>query len=353
MNELELMMKVYEDLEDKQSKYVYRKRLDYILTKDPSHIMAINTRYCKELAVYPDEIIEEFIQSLPKEASVILYGAGLYGGMYIHLWKKLGERPIGYCDADQEKQKGGFKGYVVLPPEDLVKYPDAVLVITIREHAGIADTLEQRGVKRDHIFQMPTGLLESEKQYFDPDIVTYEDEGEVFVDAGCFDLSTSLLLKKRCPIKKVYAFEPDPNNMKKCMQNKALYHFDEVELFPYGTWGRNGVVGFNAKNNVDSFFVEDALDLQQVEVRTIDSIIDDGLPVTYIKMDVEGSEFETLKGAQNTIKRYRPKLAVYIYHKVEDMFELPIYIKQLVPEYRLYLRHYSNMPEETVLYAVI
>ncbi len=57
-------------------------------------------------------------------------------------------------------------------------------------------------------------------------------------------------------------------------------------------------------------------------------------------------------GAHDTILRDKPKLAVSIYHKYEDMVQIPLYIKSLVPDYKLYVRHYSNNACETVLYAV-
>ena len=69
-------------------------------------------------------------------------------------------------------------------------------------------------------------------------------------------------------------------------------------------------------------------------------------------MDVEGAELESLKGAQKVIQRDKPKLAICIYHKPEDMVEIPLYIKELIPEYKLYIRHHSNYIFETVLYAI-
>lgn len=74
--------------------------------------------------------------------------------------------------------------------------------------------------------------------------------------------------------------------------------------------------------------------------------------MSFIKMDIEGADLEALKGCQNTIRRYHPKLAISVYHKPEDIIEIPCYIKELVPEYRLYLRHYGNGDTETVLYAL-
>ena len=89
-----------------------------------------------------------------------------------------------------------------------------------------------------------------------------------------------------------------------------------------------------------------------IETRTIDSSVDSRERITFIKMDVEGAELQSLMGAQNTIQRYRPKLAICIYHKREDMTQIPLYIKSLIPDYKLYVRHYSNNVNETVLYAV-
>ena len=75
--------------------------------------------------------------------------------------------------------------------------------------------------------------------------------------------------------------------------------------------------------------------------------------VTFIKMDVEGSELAALKGAKNTIIKYHPKLAICIYHKPEDILEIPAYILELVPEYKFYIRHYTSCMWETVLYAEV
>ena len=69
-------------------------------------------------------------------------------------------------------------------------------------------------------------------------------------------------------------------------------------------------------------------------------------------MDIEGAELEALKGARNTILKDKPDLAICVYHKNEDIIEIPRYILELDPEYELYLRHYDLAEYETVLYAV-
>lgn len=88
------------------------------------------------------------------------------------------------------------------------------------------------------------------------------------------------------------------------------------------------------------------------EVRKLDDVLK-GERVTFIKMDIEGSELAALKGAANTIRSQKPKLAICIYHSPQDMLKIPIYIKSLVPEYKIYIRHYTDMMLETVCYAVL
>ena len=72
----------------------------------------------------------------------------------------------------------------------------------------------------------------------------------------------------------------------------------------------------------------------------------------FIKMDIEGAELAALEGAQNCIREQHPKLIICVYHKPEDIIEIPAYILSLCPDYKLYLRHYSLGHTETVLYAV-
>ena len=91
----------------------------------------------------------------------------------------------------------------------------------------------------------------------------------------------------------------------------------------------------------------------KIEVCSIDNVIDD--KVTFIKMDIEGSELEALKGAEKTVRSHKPKLAICLYHKIEDFWEIPLYINEIVPEYKLYAAHHHPDPDcySTVLYALI
>ena len=74
--------------------------------------------------------------------------------------------------------------------------------------------------------------------------------------------------------------------------------------------------------------------------------------VTFLKMDIEGSELAALRGAERIIREQRPKLAICVYHKPEDLWEIPSLLLSYHPDYKLYLRHYSINETETVLYAI-
>jgi hypothetical protein len=89
----------------------------------------------------------------------------------------------------------------------------------------------------------------------------------------------------------------------------------------------------------------------RIEVDSIDHVTQ-GEKVSFIKMDIEGAELEALRGAQNTIRQHKPKLAVCVYHMQEDLVTIPQYILSLREDYKLYLRHYGNSCTETVLYAI-
>ena len=69
-------------------------------------------------------------------------------------------------------------------------------------------------------------------------------------------------------------------------------------------------------------------------------------------MDVEGSEYNALLGAEKTIAAHKPTLAISVYHKPQDIWEIPALILKLNPDYRFYLGHYSIARGETVLYAL-
>ena len=90
-----------------------------------------------------------------------------------------------------------------------------------------------------------------------------------------------------------------------------------------------------------------------IKTRSIDSMVESGEieRVDFLKMDIEGSELSALRGAERTLLKFRPRLAISLYHKPQDFFEIPLYLKTLLPDYEFYLDHYTIHYDETVLYG--
>lgn len=68
-------------------------------------------------------------------------------------------------------------------------------------------------------------------------------------------------------------------------------------------------------------------------------------------MDIEGAEVGALLGARKTIMKNKPKMAICVYHKFEDLYKIPCLIKEIEPSYKLILRQHEEWPCETVCYA--
>ena len=90
-----------------------------------------------------------------------------------------------------------------------------------------------------------------------------------------------------------------------------------------------------------------------IDITSIDKFISDNKieHVDFIKMDIEGAELSALKGLEETIKKFKPKLAICVYHKGKDIFEIPEYLISIFPEYNFYLKHNTDGFGDTVLYC--
>jgi len=91
----------------------------------------------------------------------------------------------------------------------------------------------------------------------------------------------------------------------------------------------------------------------QVTTISIDDLVKvKNLPrVDIIKMDIEGAELSALKGAEQTLRAFRPRLAISLYHNESDLIEIPEFMNSLNLGYEFFLDHFSIHNEETVLFA--
>lgn len=188
--------------------------------------------------------------------------------------------------------------------------------------------------------------------YFQREILSPVKD-EVFVDGGAYTGDTIIGLEEFCRggcWKKVYACEPDEINRSRLIKTCKARQYQNVEILPIGLWSKKTELHFNQQGKDWSRISENGS--CTVAVDSIDDLCWED-KVTFIKMDIEGSELEALRGAERIIRRDKPRLAVSIYHKPEDYFEIPLYIKELVPEYKLYIRHHKFNKNDTVVYAVL
>jgi FkbM family methyltransferase len=176
---------------------------------------------------------------------------------------------------------------------------------------------------------------------------------ETLLDCGAYDGDTlSLFLSKTGnSFERAIAFEPDPMNYRKLagrvsgmpfdireritLHQAATGEIDERVLMDVG----NGVASQVGKGN------------QEVESFALDSILDE-TPVSIIKMDIEGSEIATLSGAKKLIRKNLPVLTISAYHRQGDLWNIPLLIHDLSPDYSFYLKPHMLEGWDLVCYAI-
>lgn len=345
---------IYELFGDRLSRELYISRLNWLVTGDFRYVEQIVRKSHPDFPVWNRRDEKEFLKKLPENVNIIFYGAGSFAKRMLPYLDKTAEN-IMFCDRDINKQNTGFHGFRVASPEEMFRTNGSkkVVICTTKYYRDTEKYLLGNGIRREDIidirgfFKCGTG-----DDYFYEDFLQYSDS-EIFIDAGCCDLATTVDFAKLCGgLKKAYAFEPDAVNYGNCIKRIEMEKesLPEIVMLPYGTWSGKAELHFDSTADGCSHIGEGNT---VIRTAAIDDTVEASDKVTFIKMDVEGAELESLKGARKVIKRDRPKLAVCIYHKPEDMVTLPSYIKSLVPEYRFYLRSYSNADNEMVLYAVL
>lgn len=335
---------IYNNLQDDKSRNIFEKRLMYSLTSEYRFIQDI-----VEMSPFAVEF-KNNLKNAPGDK--ILFGSGRLGRTMAFLapecWK-------GIADNDSSKWGKKLNGVPIISPQDAIDNKTDVYVAICNDQksalAAILAQLKSMGVDMGKIHLI--GNLHSNMnagQYFDlPEL--YHVDDEAFVDAGAYDGGTSKAFAawSKGKYSHIYAFESNPGNLDLCKNGLNGISQCKTTLFPYGVWKERSVLHFSVDNQAMSK-VDDRGRLS-IQVTSIDEELSQR-HVTFIKMDIEGAELEALKGARHIISEQHPKLAICVYHKPEDIIEIPKYILTLNPNYKLYIRHYSPFEDETVLYAI-
>lgn len=112
---------------------------------------------------------------------------------------------------------------------------------------------------------------------------------------------------------------------------------------PHGP-GTSMAQGVQSDGNHDS--------LQVTTISIDDFVSEKNLPrIDFIKMDIEGAELKALKGAEESIRAFKPRLAISVYHRQEDFMTIPAYVNNLNLGYEFFLDHFTIYGEETILFA--
>lgn len=227
--------------------------------------------------------------------------------------------------------------------------PEAAAALNVWEDE--ASRAMYRSVLRASVTLDEADLLPAEtrfRQYFHSRIG--RDKYRFFVDAGAYNGDTLRNFRQEVgdQYEAYYAFEPGAEAFSQLLTeagNDARVRcreeilLDRRALVPFQDLGFAGtgsrVMAGGSEKRADR----------------LDSLLADS-PVTCIKMDIEGGELLALEGARGIVQAQRPILAVCTYHEVDHNWRIPLWIKRLVPSYRLFFTRHGPGLLETVCYAV-
>lgn len=351
LKQMNTIKKIYERLVDEESKQIFEARLEYIFDRN---LLKMKDRLW-DLSCYKkfhNKQLECYFATHEKN-KVIIFGGGLRGRHCRHLLEKYDIQVTYFCDNDKNKIGTYIDGVLCLSVDEVCqKYRDyTVIPISPVYRKEMFDQLICEFFPLENILYLRGGelALYCQEQYFDFKKINAKKDN-IFVDAGSYDGQTTLDFMKWCNnnYKKIYCFEPNRNNYYNV--SEKFKDNSKIQVINAGTWNKEGKLSFLCDGAASRITDEDSE--CSISVKTIDSIVGDE-NISFIKMDVEGAEIESLRGAKNTIIKNEPDLAICIYHKYLDFIDIPELILNMVPEYKLAIRHYSNNTTETVLYAFI
>lgn len=335
---------VWSVLQDDISRYILSHRILYSLTGDIEYLHKMIRGAVPEI-----QILNNLSAGIQKSRKYYIFGAGNYAHYvmkFIHAdWEGI---------ADNNERLWGETRYSlpVIDPNELPK--DAqIYIANNHQWQDIYRQLKELGFADCQIVCDVSRILEQlgERMYFDLPALSLSSD-EVFIDGGAYDGFSSKMFARwssgryAC----IYAFEPDSKN--RIVLRKNLDSWNEIErihVIEKGLWNKNETLFFEATGGQGSCISNDGT--QSIDVCALDEQ-SYASKISFIKLDIEGAEYNALQGAEQVIRNYHPKLAISIYHKPEDIFTLPDLILSYYPKYKLYLRHYGCNPTDTVLYAV-
>lgn len=352
-----------------------------------------------------------FLDIVKKNKELIIFGAGIGGEKTYQILEeeKLSKKIIAFVDNDIHKIGTKYCGKKVISKNDILQVAsNPLIIISSTAYNIIVSELEKIGIKKERtVYFQPARLLTGEEdrefikvhinefsdfynmledeksrkivisllnyritknqkwldqmmtyiddeknQYFDSDILKNYEFSTGFVDGGAYTGDTLEEFLKHFPEWKAnyYCFEADKKNYKELKKKADKMNLKYVEIYDFALWNKQTQLAFNnVAGGAGSYIGDDGV--EKVKCISLDIILEKK-QVDFIKMDIEGAEHNAIEGAKETIKRYLPILAICVYHKPEDFYDISLLIHEISEEYKFYIRQYRYGQTETVLYAV-
>ena len=200
----------------------------------------------------------------------------------------------------------------------------------------------------------PSAGCDSGNEYWPSDLVA-PVSAEAFVDCGAFDGDTmARYVDSFGGFASWDAFEPDAENLAALARRCATLPSElatRLHVHAAATGAAAGTAAFAAAGTAASRLAEAGGESVTVPVEALDDVLD-GVRPTFVKLDVEGAEAPTLNGARRLVTAHQPLLAVSCYHRMADLWELPLLVHELCPEAHLSLRAHAAEAFDLILYAV-
>lgn len=304
------------------------------------------------------------IENLKLKPTVFCYENN---GYYVDLIGKQMEGCLGFrpwhCLISENHESRRISGLPVCTYEEYVEQFGRDINVVVGSFVNrssywhLMEKLHKDGLRESIIDLTELERKLGSQQYFD--FFQYNGGRESFVDAGVYDLTSSMNFISWCHgnYDKIFAFEPDRINYDNCM--KKAGNFKNVNIIMKGVFDRKEELKFYAIGGGTSQIEAEetgyavngnTLSNDKIDVIDMDTELN-GEKVTFIKMDIEGSEAKALLGAKNIIMSQKPKLAICVYHKLEDIMELPSLLLDMNSDYKIAFRQYHISGNETVMYA--
>ncbi|MFA7083385.1 MAG: FkbM family methyltransferase [Arcobacteraceae bacterium] len=302
--------------------------------------------------------IENFFDNNEK-----LWDTEIYGKKVLNPSKMSGDIPIVVASSwskeivKQLKKNKNFKGEIYLSDPWGMFCDTSISDEDIKQLEFFYNKLEDTESKEVLINVLKSRMCIEEfnnvqyEQYFHP--IVHAKNNDIIIDGGAFIGDTIEALNKDETLNniEIYSFEPEEkhflllqdeakNSRHKCFPVKLGLYNEETTLNFFSDEQVSGMCMVAENGNI--IIHTTSIDIYCNEHKIIPS---------YIKLDIEGAEKEALIGAKNTIKKHKPKLAICIYHKYKDLWELPYLVNEISSEYKFYLGHHMDYWFETILYA--